>query len=220
MLLAKKRQGCSAPRTSCRNSSVSRGPTGRRSTPATPGTTFPRYDSIRCLKSGDRVARLDSTLAALLAVPLQQLAGVGRLEISNHVGTEVVEPCARQRVVDRPESVDTRHVDEVQAVGCGRGRRGHGAPDYPPALDPVVVMFVAAGLKQRSDAAAKHPALLSLHVVSAPRLGSHPERVVTLRVLQVELQANPEMRRMAAGPPAHLVDSAPVSQRVIDREPQ
>ena len=140
-------------------------------------------------------------------VPLQEIAGVGRLKVSNSLRIQVVEPRARQRVVDGAKRLAARHRDQVQAIGRGGRRRRQRALADAPTLQRVEVGNVAVSRE--------NVALFALDLVPSLSPGADRERIVTPRLDQFEPDANPEMRRVAAGPAANLVDPAPIAQGVI-----
>ena len=88
MLLAGKRHGCFAPRTSCRNSRVSLVPIVRESTPVTPGVMAARYSSTAPFRL---LSRFDRILARLLPSRLSSSPGSGACRSRIASGIQVVE---------------------------------------------------------------------------------------------------------------------------------
>ena len=123
------------------------------------------------------------------------------MQILDAVGIRAVESHARQGVADGVEIGGG--VGEVETVG-GRGRSGN----------------AESNIARQRLGSTQH-ALLVLHLESAAGLGSDAECVAAGGAIgDGELQADSEMRGMAAGAAAHFLNAAALAQGMVERRAQ
>ena len=147
------------------------------------------------------------------AVPVEQIARIGGLELPDLRGIQVVEPHPRQGVVHRPERFVSGRRQKIEAVAsAGRGRMRNGVASVLAVFYPEEA--AALGFRRSDDA------LLAPNEVPTLGPGADFERVPAGCVGHVEADADGEVVGVAARAAPNLVDPATLAQGVFRRETQ
>ena len=147
------------------------------------------------------------------AVPPEELARIGGLQVADAVRNEIVETHAREGLVKSAELGQSGNVDEVEAVAGGGGDHLRARRDDLTPPHRIV---------SREEVDAADRAVLPLDLVSALFQGGNPECIVAALSgsLERELETDPEMGRVASRAEADLFDAPAIAEGVIQRRPE
>ena len=147
------------------------------------------------------------------SVPVEQIAGVGRLELADLRRVQVVESHSRQGVVHRTEHLVRGCRQQVEPVAsAGRKRGRHRAASVSAVLYAEETRSL--GVRRSNDAV--------LPPDPVPTLGPSPdfEGVPAGRLRHAEVDPDGEVVGVAARAPPHFVDPAAFAQGVFGGETQ